>query len=191
MNILIKESFVNKADYLLISLNSVRKLRRFLLLSDFNNNNSKNNDELSDAEFLLMQFRPNIVVEILPHGRRKILNDCDDDEHQNFDEEFWSRLKILNKNVEFETVENCTRCQMININQSVGASATENSSSATQKLSKTLLKHVYKLKSNSQFGIYLTLATTPKAKFENGEIGDILGMVSNGEIAVGDIGAAF
>lgn len=134
-----KNSFVNKADYLLINANSIRKLREFLLKeSEIDAIKLKAIDE-----YLILQFRPNIVVS----------SSLDTEISSQFDEEKWTSLKILNKNLEFKIVENCTRCQMININQNF---VKHDNIQDIQTIGASLLKQLYKLKSNSKFGIYLS-----------------------------------
>jgi molybdenum cofactor sulfurtransferase len=177
-----KISFSNKADYLLINENSIRKLKSYLNSTDEINKNLSNiySEALID-EFLCQQFRPNIVVSTILSNES-----CD----SSFDEEFWINLKILNRNIEFDIVENCTRCQMININQS---EFQENVNSGISSYSQMLLTQLYKLKSNSKFGIYLS-----KKQFESNKelpinvfgFEENISSKLNNELSIGDIGIA-
>lgn len=133
--------FKNQGDFLMISMNSIRHLRKFLLhdLKDL-----LNESEIIDFDnYLVNQFRANIVVDIL--------NTSDDDE-QIFYEDYWSHLKILNSELKFIKTDRCSRCQMINLSQS----EIQLKYKTHLDLNKLLLK-LYNLKSNSKFGIYLSL----------------------------------
>ena len=149
---LIHKSFVNKADFMLVNEDSVKKFNSFMQL----------NDHKIINELLCLQFRPNIVIAIID------LNSSLNDE---FEEENWSKLKILNKDIEFVRVDNCTRCQMININQN----ADDNKFSTKSGM---FLKKLYEMKKNSNFGIYLSIENS---SFETKTI----------ELSIGDIGIAF
>lgn len=113
---------------------------------------------------LSVQFRPNIVIKPLDS----------DEENDGFDEEKWSQVKILNRGIEFEVVENCVRCHMINIDQQSNRTGDYSS----------LLKQLYKFKENSKFGIYL------KRKREQLSENDKKREVNSIELEVGDIGLA-
>lgn len=96
-------SFYNKESYLLVNERSVSKLNTFA--------------KLDSEEKLVVQFRPNIVVQMLSE-------DISSDGLL-FEEEFWTRLNILNKNIEFKISDKCNRCQMVNINQLAEKSSKE------------------------------------------------------------------
>lgn len=199
-----KSSFVNKADYLLVNGNSVKMLREYLEedLSPDSTLKTQSFNKLVD-EFLVLQFRPNLVISTESNG----LNES------KFDEEFWTRVKLLNKNIEFKIVDNCTRCQMVNINQSTARksekSNTEDSieikkmlnSLDTSKYCSALLKQLYKLKSNSKFGIYLSKIESETSVINDqldSEVNNIIKEVNrnmfirnNSQVSVGDIGIAY
>lgn len=140
-----KVSFANKAEFLLISENSIKVLRKFLV-ENLEEKMKQKVEAMSKGKidnFLLKQFRPNIVVSIEE-------NNCKD-----FSEEFWEEIKILNKNFKFQIVNNCTRCQMININQSEDNEIDNLESIDFSILCNSLLKQVNRYKKNSKFGIYL------------------------------------
>lgn len=132
------KSFSNQANYLLINQTSVAKLRKFL-----ETNGSNDRSELIDF-YLSTQFRPNIIVESLNEDLRS---------ESEFEEETWSgSIQVLNKNLEFQVQEACTRCQMINIDQKITQQHDD-----YVNYSANLLKQLFKMRSSSKFGIYLKL----------------------------------
>lgn len=180
-----KATFANKADYLLINENSIHKLKNYLDSNlkdeDVNKLSMMYSNSLIN-EYLSLQFRPNIVVST---------TSLDQNEKFNFEEEFWINFKILNKNIDFEIVENCTRCQMVNIDQS------HDNSKSLSCYSKMLLKQLYKLKLNSKFGIYLSRKlpnnNTP-VSFDKSSFFSLNQNIScklNNELSIGDIGVAY
>ncbi|CAF0712368.1 unnamed protein product [Brachionus calyciflorus] len=180
-----QNSFANKADYLLISKNSVSNLRKFLLES-LDENLKNKLDELDSKkidDFLLQQFRPNIIVEILNEQKSS------DDFQTPFFEESWSQIRVMNKKFSFKIVDNCTRCQMININQNSNYLDDENNNVKTDLsfLCSSLLKQLYKLKSNSMFGIYLTQFVDKECSDEKSE-NYIRDFNSFDKINIGDVG---
>ena len=98
-----------------------------------------------------------------------------------FDEELWTEtLAILNSNVEFEIVEKCTRCQMININQNfVQLREDEKENDKYSAYCRNLLSELYKLRSSSKFGVYLTANVVSSASSS-----------SESKVVVGDVGKA-
>jgi uncharacterized protein YcbX len=167
-----KSSFVNKADYLLVNENSVKKLRAYLAGNETSDMNIENS---FPEKYLHLQFRPNIVVSVLKNDTFMKENG----QEWSLDEELWTNIKILNKDIEFDVVENCTRCQMINIDQS----SESNLDSAIALMSQMLLKQLYKMKANSKFGIYLSKRCN-KPRYND----DLVTI--NRELAIGDIGIA-
>ena len=181
-----EDSFVNKADYLLINERSIAALRKYLMASlsmaqDENEALVKRVDE-----FLVKQFRPNFIVSA----------------KQEFAEEQWQHIQILSKNIQFKVLENCPRCQMININQSVAGATTVCdlwSDEMGEKYCSMLLKQLHKLKMNSKFGVYLAkMASSSGEVSVRGVKADIASLVErtllenkNSEISVGDIGVTF
>lgn len=160
-------SVSNKADFLLINQNSVKRLNQFVV-------EDKQIIDNMDLEYLATQFRPNLVV--------SPMNEVD-----NCGEEKWSHIKILNKHIEFEAVENCTRCQMININQNFVDSKNENRKNTDFS---SLLKQLYKLKSNSKFGIYLKREKyAEKSNFSEDYLDKYWSSIDN-VLSIGDIGLA-
>ena len=178
------DSFANKSEYLLINERSIVSLRKHLINS-LNGVEPKSLDKDVD-EFLIRQFRANIVV-------NTDVNANNSDVYE-FGEELWSQIKLLNKNVKFKVIENCTRCQMININQStVILNESEN-----EKYCALLLKQLYKLKLNSKFGIYLSrIEDEENITLSHVEASNITSQATHNllrnrtsEISVGDIGTA-
>jgi len=108
----------------------------------------------------VLQFRPNLVVSLV--NREQDEND--------FDEEQWTHLSILNKNIQFKVADRCNRCQMININQN-----------KLNEKNFSLLKDIYKLKSDSKFGIYLTSDSANENNLNQNE----------NFLEIGDIGIAY
>ena len=153
---LVNKSFVNKADFMLVNEDSVKKFNSFMQL----------NNEHGLNELLCLQFRPNIVIAVI--DLNSSLND------DVFEEENWSKLRILNKDMEFVRVDNCTRCQMININQ--------NASDKFSIESGMFLKKLYEMKKNSNFGIYLSIDDSSTNKVNKDQ---------PAELSIGDIGIAF
>jgi molybdenum cofactor sulfurtransferase len=191
---IVNNVFVNKAEYLLINEKSVASLRKYLIKSL---NETEQHDKMLDKtidEFLMLQFRANIIV------NTELSSDQVSDETK-FEEELWSRLKMLNKNIKFKVVENCTRCQMININQSNAILNEANvwSSGESQKYCSMLLKQLYKLKLNSKFGIYLSkesdneeqIASTNEDISLESLVNKNLNENKTNQISIGDIGKAF
>lgn len=172
-----KVSFANKSEFLLITENSIKVLRKFLVenLEDNIKQKLKAIGLAKIDNFLLKQFRPNIVVLIEESNTR------------DFSEEYWEEIKILNKNFKFKTVNNCTRCQMININQSVDNEIENLESIDFSILCNSLLKQVNKYKTNSKFGIYL-VHTEIDSKPDFGEY--LNNFNSEIKICPGDIGEA-
>lgn len=127
------KTFSNQADFLLISINSVRKLRAHLLKS-FDIQINENRLFYNIDRQLMLQFRANFVVEILTGVQEKS------------NEEFWKFIKI-GESLNFEIISLCSRCQMININQS--------DVNNNQEILKHLLKELNNFKENSKFGVYL------------------------------------
>ena len=154
-----KKSFNNQADFLLISENSIRNIRKFLL-SDQQMEDISKQDLFELDRQLALQFRPNFVVDINTDrgddtdGKEAASNEQQSIEH--FNEEYWKTIKILNKNIEFKLLSLCTRCQMININQSHHPSTSTQQPTIFSQLFTHLLKKLSSLKSNSKFGVYLT-----------------------------------
>ncbi len=184
-----KTSFVNKADYLLINENSIQKLKAYLDSNLTDENNKKLSTMYSKSfidEYLCLQFRPNIVVSTISPKENF---------ESSFEEEFWINIKILNKSLDFEIVENCTRCQMININQS--ELQENNYSNSLSCYNQMLLKQLYKLKSNSKFGIYLSKKTDESKMVQSLNdssklnINENISCKLNNELSIGDIGVAF
>ncbi|RNA25421.1 molybdenum cofactor sulfurase [Brachionus plicatilis] len=172
-----KASYANKAEFLLISENSIRVLRRFLV-ENLEENIKNKIGEIGFVKidnFLLLQFRPNLIVSI------------DENTSGDFSEEFWTDIKILNKNITFKSVNNCTRCQMININQSEDNDSKNNDSTDYSFLCNSLLKQVNKFKSNSKFGIYLAQSEN-NAEIQFGDFSD--NFEKKSAIGLGDIGVA-
>jgi molybdenum cofactor sulfurtransferase len=194
-----KKSFVNQGDFLLISLNSIRKLRSFLLDSlDLDSRHVKEKDLKSFDEELVKQFRANFVIEVLNET-----SDC------GFDEENWNKMRILNRDLEFVRTNLCTRCQMINLNQNSNTSKDENDNLDEKACRKSLadakvdfnqlLKQLYKLKTNSKFGIYISrISKNDNSEAMNGEIDtgssiqveNSLIKKQKNEMFIGDIGLA-
>ena len=164
-----RSSFAYKADYLLINQKSIEKIRTHLISElEMTIDNLKAIDE-----YLYQQFRPNLVVDTL---------DNDDSSTALFDEEYWKEFRVVGTSLRFVVVENCSRCQMINIDQQTNKPETMNKLSM---LSKSLLKNLFKLKSNSKFGIYLSLnseadgtemmiGSIGQAKFDNQKLDSLL-----------------
>ena len=190
---IVNNVFVNKAEYLLINEKSVASLRKYLVKSL---NETEQHDEKLDKtidEFLMLQFRANIIVNTELNSEQVIATE--------FEEELWSRLKMLNKNIEFKVAENCTRCQMININQSNAILSETNvwSGGESQKYCSMLLKQLYKFKLNSKFGIYLSRDTDNEEKIASTREDISLETLVNknlyehktNQISIGDIGIAF
>jgi molybdenum cofactor sulfurtransferase len=182
-------SFNNKADFLLVNESSVQNLRSNL----DKNNNSLLPDFTSQIDyFLSIQFRPNIII--------SVLNETDDEAkiaNLEFDEEFWcSDLNLLNKNVVFKLIDNCTRCQMINIDQKfreTRSNETKSEAAIFSQYCSGLLKELYKLKSNSNFGVYLTNKLLVNEQIidnqnKQGFVEKKLEEMKSCELEVGDIG---
>jgi molybdenum cofactor sulfurtransferase len=197
-----KSAFVNKADYLLINIVSVQKLRKFLvtrlsesnqLFEDYSKEELKTIKKSLDY-YLVLQFRPNIVISTF---QNQITNEetqsTEVDPTFKFDEEFWLEIKILNKPLAFEIVENCNRCQMINISQNsikLEDDFTLKNFNFNQ-FSSMLLKELYRMKSNSKFGIYLQRKDNDENIFDKANLNEsIKGSLGKEILSIGDIGMA-
>lgn len=193
------DAFMNKAEYLLINEKSIALLRKYLMKNLEETELEKPNEHLIKTidEILILQFRANLVVSTELNS--------DQSETTEFEEEIWSNIKILNKTIKFKSVENCTRCQMININQSSAILNVINtwSDKESEKYCSMLLKQLYKLKLNSKFGIYLSKVQDQDddgAELENNHADEMsmnnllnknLYQNKNCEISIGDVGIAF
>lgn len=157
-------------------------LQRFLHVDDEDDKSSsiKQTDQNNNIEIerLVAQFRPNLVVQPLENESEE---DCE------LVEESWSRLRILNRpNLELKVVENCTRCQMINIDQTSNGDDQRRQTKINSSSSSFpgLLKLLYKFKDNSKFGIYLQRKQMNDNKNKTAD--DFKGK----ELEIGDIGVA-
>jgi molybdenum cofactor sulfurtransferase len=177
------KSFVNKAQYLLINEASIIKLWQSIMNENY---------QFNDYQLLrlFLQFRPNIVVRTLKDDNRNAENDNKTNFLSSFDEESWKNLKIINRNLEFKVEENCSRCQMINIPQSLKRVENEEemNSNFDSRIS-MLLKKLYSLKSNSKFGIYLSSVSSLKKenKINDSNI-ELFSIEQHQRLSVGDIG---
>lgn len=150
-------TFSNQADFLLISSNSIRKLRKHLLSSlDMQIDDNKVLYDIDKQ--LVLQFRANFVVEILS---------VDDDIGN---EESWQRIKI-DDYFYFKITSLCTRCQVININQS--------GNNENKEILSHLLKELNNFKKNSKFGVYLKRTAVLNSN-----------KIHDEELAIGMIGVA-
>lgn len=192
-----KNSFAYKGDFLLINETSIQKLRQFLTTDG---QIPMTNDQKLVDYFLEVQFRPNFVISTQVDGRDGQDESTIRDPNQiTFEEEQWNSLKILNRSLEFKVDENCSRCRVININQNfIDSSSTSNE--PDQDLSKycsALLKELYRLKSNSKFGIYISRTDSCKHSkksmhdlYLNGNDDKLLDLKKN-QICVGDVGVGY
>jgi molybdenum cofactor sulfurtransferase len=128
--------FKNQCEHLMVSENSIRSLRKFLLAENPKHNIADHHLKALDLN-LALQFRPNFLIEIL---------DDEDDDRVWFYEENWKFVRILNSQIKFKVAKLCMRCQMINISQD---------DRQFSGIFERLLKNLNELKTNSKFGIYL------------------------------------
>lgn len=178
-------SAANKAQFLLVNESSIRMLQRFLHVDDEDDKSSPPMKQTIEIERrLVAQFRPNLVVQPLENE--------ESEENCELVEESWSRIRILNRpNLEFKVVENCTRCQMINIDQTSNGDdqrqtkITSSSSSSSSSSFQGLLKLLYKFKANSKFGIYLQ-----RKKLNDNKSKTAANYFKDQELEIGDIGVA-
>jgi uncharacterized protein YcbX len=191
-------SFNNKADLLLVNESSVVKLRRSM--DDRKNVNSACESSLPLIDhFLCVQFRPNIIIQTLGDDNGGLDNVGDENGGILLDEEVWmsSGVEILNKKVKLELVENCTRCQMINIDQNYVRVGGEKDEDVLMRglYCKNLLKELYRMRSSSKFGVYLSASSMSSLFHDKDEplrdtnlVESSLRRLRTFELAVGDIG---
>uniref|UniRef100_UPI00398F6FA8 molybdenum cofactor sulfurase isoform X2 n=1 Tax=Pristiophorus japonicus TaxID=55135 RepID=UPI00398F6FA8 len=98
-------SLVNEAQYLLINMASILRLKEQILQRDGTNN--VNSAEALTTEELIHRFRANFVINAM----------------RPYEEDDWAEMDI--DGVSFQIVGLCSRCQMICINQENGKRSTE------------------------------------------------------------------